>query len=94
MKLIDSLRVQLMSLMAIHPVIAYKLFSEVWGQVRETNGEIAYIHLRTLEDREIAVLFAGGFIRGGEGFEKTVEPIVVDAIQECVQGVNTSMEIV
>lgn len=33
-------------------------------------------------------------LRGGEGFEKTVEFIVVDAIQECVQGVNTRMEIV
>lgn len=53
MKLIDSLRAQLIALMTSHPVIAHKLFSEVWGQIRETNGEIAYIHLRTLEDREI-----------------------------------------
>jgi hypothetical protein len=94
MKLIDAIRAQLVTLMTSHPVIAYKLFSEVWGQIRETQGELAYVHLRTLEDHEIAVLASRGFIIGGNGFAKTVEPIIVDAIQDCVQGVNTSMEIV
>jgi hypothetical protein len=94
MKLIDSLRAQLVALMTAHPVIAYKLFSEVWGIVRETGGEFSYVHLRTLSEREVGILAERGFIVGGDGMTLAVEPIIVDAIQECVRGVNTSMEIV
>lgn len=90
MKLIDALRAQLIRLMQSHPVIFYKLCLEVFSRQGEDN---AYLHLETLEDREIAVLLAGGFIRGGEGIEKMLEPIVHEAIIDCVRGVNTGMEV-